>query len=121
MSESLEGIGLFIEVSTITIKIGTHMAKMNVTMQHLGITILELVIVQIVGMNQIDSFVLHLFLAWSTFTGWLHGKHHSQYQQSEDDKQVSLQRLTINFQLLPYPAFIFKLAVTIALVDTHIG
>ena len=129
MSESLERIGLLVEMSAVAIEVCTYMTEMNMAMQHLGVAIPELVIVQIVGMYQIDPFVLHLLLARRTLAGWLHGKYHSQHQQTEDDKQISLHAkavanyslFTHHFSLLSDPAFIFKLAVTIALVDTHIS
>ena len=77
-------------MGTVAIEVGTYMTEMYVAMQHLCITILELVVVQIVGMHQIYSFVLHL-LARSTFARRLHGKHHHQCQQAEDDKQRPFQ------------------------------
>ena len=61
MSESLKTIGLLIEMRTVTVEVGTGMAEMNITMQHLGIIILELAVMQVVRVNQIDTFVLHLF------------------------------------------------------------
>ena len=94
VSEGLERIGLFVEVGTVTIEVSAHVPEMDIAMQHLGITILKLVVVQVVSMYQIDPFVLHLLLSGSTLASWLHGKHHSQYQQTKNDKQGSLHHLT---------------------------
>ena len=93
MSESLEGIGLFVEVGTVTIEVGTYMTEMDVAMQHLCITILELVIVQIVGMHQKYSFVLYL-LARSTFARRLHGKYHGEHDQRHYEQNDAFHYLT---------------------------
>ena len=95
MAESLEGIGLLKEVGTVAIKVGTHMTEVYIAFQNLGVTILELVVVQIVSMHQIDALVLHLLFPWSTLPCRLHGKHHTQHYQAQNDKKVSLHFLNI--------------------------
>jgi hypothetical protein len=86
MSESLKGIGLLIEVGTITKQVSTLMTEMYIAMWHLSVTITILVIVQIIGMDKIHAFVLHFFL-WSTLTLRLCRKDNSQHQQTREYKQ----------------------------------
>ena len=58
-----------VEVGTVAIEVGAQMAEMHMAIEDLGVAIAKLVIVKVVGMNQIDTLVLlHLFtrstLAW---------------------------------------------------------
>jgi hypothetical protein len=58
MAKSLEAIGLFIEMGTVAIEVGTGMTEMNITMQNGSIVITVLIVMQIVRVNQIDALVL---------------------------------------------------------------
>ena len=83
MSEGLKRIGLLIEVGTVAVEVRPHMAKVHAAVQHLSVAIAILVVVQVVGMYQVDTFVLHhRLLARSTLARRLHGKHHAQRHQT---------------------------------------
>ena len=85
MTKSLKAVGLLIEMSAVTIEVSACMTEMNIAMQYLRIVITKLVVVEIVRVNQINTFVLHL-LTRCTFSR-MHGKNHCQYKQANDDKQ----------------------------------
>ena len=85
IAKSLEGVGLLIEVCTVTEQVCALMTKMHITMQHLSITIAILIVVQIVRMYQVHAFILHLF-SWSALALWLCSKGNSQHQQSQNNR-----------------------------------
>ena len=87
MAKSFETIGLLIEMGTVAVEVSTSMAEMNVTMQHLSVIITKLVVVQIVRMYQVYTFILHLFITWSTLTLWLRSKGNSQHQYTQNNSQ----------------------------------
>ena len=60
MSERLERIAGLIEIGTIAIQSGTLMCKMYLTIQNGGIGILQLVVMQHIGMHQIHTCILSL-------------------------------------------------------------
>ena len=95
MTERLKGVRSLIEMSAVTVEVGTVMTEMHIPVEHLGIVITILVIVQVVSMDEIDPLVLHL-LTWSTLLGWRHGKHHAQHNQTYYDRQEPLQLLSFN-------------------------
>jgi hypothetical protein len=86
MAKSLETIGLLIKMGTIAVEVGANMTEMDIAMQNLGIIVTELVIVQVVRMNQIDTFVLHLLTGGSTLS-WRSCKNYRQQQNGQKEYQ----------------------------------
>jgi hypothetical protein len=72
MAESFERITGFKEIGTVTIEACAHVVKMNISPQHLRITVLVLVITQLVSMYQINSLIGYLGLAWLLLPRWRH-------------------------------------------------
>ena len=66
MAKSFKTIGLFIEMGTVAIEVGTDMTEMDITVKDLCIVISELVVMKVIGMNQVDTFVLYLLTSGST-------------------------------------------------------
>jgi hypothetical protein len=60
MSESLEGIAGLIEIGTVTVKSGSLMGEMDLTVEDRCVRIDPVIEVEYVGMNQIDAGILHL-------------------------------------------------------------
>ena len=92
MTKSLKAIGLLIEMSAITIEVGSCMTEMNIAMQYLCIVIAVLVVVEIIRMNQIYTFVLHLLTGGSTLS-WCSCKNYCQQQNGQKEYQEPLQSL----------------------------
>ena len=116
MSPSLKGIGLFVEMGTVAIQVGTHVTKMHAAMKNLRITVTVLVIMKVIGMNQIDTFVLSLLLARHSFLGGLHGESCSQQHHRQQGKQRDSPHV-----LLPHPTFVLEIAVAVALIQMDVG
>jgi hypothetical protein len=87
MPKGLKGVRLLVEVGTIAKQVCTLVTKMYITMQHLCIAVAILVVVQIVRMYQVYTFILHLFITWSTLTLWLRSKGNSQHQYTQNNSQ----------------------------------
>ena len=77
MTKSLKAVGLLIEMSAVTIEVSACMTEMYIAMQYLRIVITKLVVVEIVRVNQINTFVLHLLTGGSTFS-WCSCKNYCQ-------------------------------------------
>ena len=73
-------------MGTIAIQVGTDMTEMNMTMQNLSIVITKLVIMQIVGVKQIDTLILHLLTGSSTLS-WRSCKNYCQQQNGQKEYQ----------------------------------
>ncbi len=74
---------------TIAKQVCSLMAEMHIAMQHLGIAIAILIVMQIVRVNQIDTLVLHFLLEGTLARG--SRKDDSQHYDTGYDKQQSFQ------------------------------
>ena len=95
MAKGLEGVRRLVEVCTVAIETGTGMGEVYVAVEDLCVTVTVLVVVQHVGMNQVDTLVRRL-LTWRTLPCRLHGKDHGQSDESDDDKQQPPHLLILN-------------------------
>ena len=103
MAESLERVAGLVEVGTIAIKAGSLVGKMHLAIEYGGIGILGLVVVQHIGMNQINAGVLRLLsLTRSRTTALLllcKSRHQS---QRKGKKQYVNERLSHSSLLTPH-------------------
>ena len=83
MSESLEGIGGLIEVSTVAEQLRPVMAELHMPVENLRVGILVLVVGEHVGMYKIYTFVLRLCCPSSCFPLFLWRSHCE--RQSHDE------------------------------------
>jgi hypothetical protein len=72
------------------------MGEMDMAVENLSITVLELVIMQHVGMDQIHTLIDSLSPRLS-LASRLHGENHNKPYESDNDKQESLHRVLITF------------------------
>jgi hypothetical protein len=86
MTESLKGISLLEEVSTVAIKVCSHMTEMYIAYQYLSIPIPILVIPQLVRMYQIDTFILLPLAGSVAFAGRLHCPNETQPEQAQQQE-----------------------------------
>ena len=89
MSECFKGVCLLEEISTITVKVGTHVAEMHITCQYLGIPIPILVVSQLVRMNQIDTFVFRPLARGVALAGRLHRPDETQPEKAQQHECYS--------------------------------
>ena len=60
MTEGFEGVATLVEVGTVAVQRSTFMTKLHLTVKYLCFGILPLVVVQHVGMDQVDALILLL-------------------------------------------------------------
>ena len=98
MSEGLEGVGLLVEVGAVAVEAGADVGEVDVAVQNLCIAVLVLVVVQPVGMHEIDPLVLRLCRTASPFLG-SKGKGADTECQHTEQQQIDClpQLLTLNF------------------------
>ena len=68
MAEGLEGVGSLVEEGAVAMQRGPFVAELHLAVQYLCVTVLVHVVVQHVGMDEVDPLVLHLWLSGAART-----------------------------------------------------
>ena len=59
MTEGFKGIGGFVEIGTVAIETRTLMREVDLAIEDRGVAVDTVIVVKHIGMNQIDTFILH--------------------------------------------------------------
>ena len=90
MAEGLEGVRLLVEMGTVAVEVGTLMAEMDMAVEHLCVTVAVLVVVQVVGVYEIDALVflggLRL-LARGSLLGRGHGEREGHHRRQQKERE----------------------------------
>ena len=92
MAEGLEGVRLLVEMGTVAVEVGTLMAEMDMAVEHLRVTVAVLVVVQVVGVYEIDALVflggLRL-LARGSLLGRGHGEREGHHRRQQKERDIA--------------------------------